>query len=166
MPNNPLIWNNTSWLLNLLNLLNLSKSLIYRNDYLTFYIAIWIRENVVGICKRLYKSRKCGYFYYLLTKHKVSHLFGLFLQRIMKDLFISHPAVKTSWWGTLWNFSIFLVAGRIKLLVYLQICHWISKQVFYRTEMLFFVLIPSYTYVSRSMELNLCTWECYWCIRV
>ena len=151
-------------MLNLLNLLNLSKSLIFRNDYLTFYIAIWIRENVVGICKLLYKSRKCGYFYYLLTKHKVFHLFGLFLQRFMKVLCISHPTVKTSWSRTLWNFSIFLVAGRIKLLVYLQICHWISKQVFYRMEILF--LHICYTYVSRSMELNLCTWECYWCIRL
>ena len=41
-------------------------------------------------------------------------------------------------------FSIFLLAGLIKFIVYLQVCHWLSKQVFYSTEIVFFVLIPRY----------------------
>ena len=62
--------------------------------------------------------------------------------------------------------DIFPLAGLIKAIVYLQICQRISKQVFHRTEILFFVLTPSYdyfgvTYVSRSIELNLCPSESY-----
>ena len=41
-------------------------------------------------------------------------------------------------------FSIFPLAGIIELMVYLKICHSISKQVFYRIEILFFILIPRY----------------------
>ena len=68
-------------------------------------------------------------------------------------------------------FSIIPLVELIKIMVHLQICHWISKQVFCRTEILFVVLIPRYgcfgvTYMSRSMELNLCLSESYPCIRV
>ena len=46
------------------------------------------------ICKRLYKSRKkCGYFYYLLNRHKIFHLFGLCLQRLMENLCTTYPTL-------------------------------------------------------------------------
>ena len=57
-------------------------------------LTIWIREEILVICKRLYKSRKkCGYFYYLTNKYTIFHLFGLFLQRFMENLCTIHPRV-------------------------------------------------------------------------
>ena len=61
-------------------------------------------------------------------------------------------------------FSMFPLAGIIKLMVYLKICQWMSKRVFYRTEYLLFVLISRFgcfgvTYVSRSMEPPPCPWD-------
>ena len=54
-------------------------------------------------------------------------------------------------------FSIFLLTRPINLMVYLKI---VLKQVFYMTEILFFVLMPRYycfgvTYVSSSLEPHL-----------
>ena len=111
----------------------------------------------------------------MLKKHKIFHLFGLSLQKFMENLCTTQPAVIAfmvrDFMALTGIFSIFPLAGLIKLMVYLQICHWISKQVFYRTEILFFVLIPrcgcfGVTYVSSSVELNLFPSESYWCIRV
>ena len=140
------------------------------------FIVYRIREEILVICKRQYKSRKKScYFYYLFNKHKIFHLFWLCLQRFMENLCTTHPAVIAFMVRDVMAlndiFSIFPLAERIKILLYLQICHWISKQVFYRTEILFFVLIPRYgcfrvTYVSWSIELNLCPSESYRRIRV
>ena len=128
------------------------------------------------ICKRLCKyRRRCGYIYYLLNKHKVFHLLGLCLQRFMEHLCTTHPTVIAFMVRDIIALnsisSIFPLAGLIKLMVYLQICHWRSKQVFYRTKILFFILIPRYgcfgvTYVSRSVELNFCLSECHRFIKV
>ena len=68
-------------------------------------------------------------------------------------------------------FSIFQLVEIIKLTVYLNICHWMSKQAFCRTEILLFLLIPRFgcfvvIYVSRSMRLHSYPWESYRCIRV
>ena len=127
-------------------------------------------------CKRLYKSRKkCEYIYYLLNKHKIFLLFGLCLQRLMENLCTAHPTAVAFMVRDIMAlngiFSILPVAGLFKPIVYLKICHWISKQVFYRTGILLFVLIPRYgcfgvTYMSNSVELKPCHWELYQCIRV
>ena len=132
---------------------------------------MWIREEILVICKRLYKSRKkFDYFYCLLTNHKIFHLFGLCLQRFIKNLCTTHPtaiAVKVGDIMALNNiFCIFPLAVLFKLMVYLHIYHWMSKQMFYRTEMLFLVSIPRYgcfrvTYVPRLIELNRCPSESY-----
>ena len=128
-------------------------------------MTLWIRQEILVICNCLYKSRKkCRYSYYLLNKHKIFHLFRLCLKRFMENLCATHPTVIAF---MVWDFmalngifNIFPLEGHIKIMVYLQIFHWVSKQVFYRREMLFFVLIPRYgwfpvTYVSMSVELNL-----------
>ena len=132
---------------------------------------MWIREEILVICKRLYKSRKkFDYFYCLFTNDKIFHLLGLCLQRFIKNLCTTHPtaiAVKVRDIMALNNiFCIFLLAGVFKLMVYLHIYHWMSKQILYRTEMLFLVLIPRYgcfrvTYVPRLIELNFCPSESY-----
>ena len=101
------------------------------------------------ICKRLYESRKkCGYFYYLLDKHKIFHLFGLCLQIFMGNLCTTHPTVIAFMVRDVMVlngiFSIFPLAGLMKFMLYLQICHCISKQVFYKTEISFFVLSLKY----------------------
>ena len=41
-------------------------------------------------------------------------------------------------------FSIIPLAGLIRLKVYLKICHWILKKVFYKTGILFFLYIYRY----------------------
>ena len=101
------------------------------------------------ICKRLYKSRKkCGYFYYMLNinRQEILDLFGLFLQRFMENLCTTHPTVIAFMVKHIIAlkgiFSIFALAGLIKFIVYLQDCHSPSKQVFYSTEIVFFILIP------------------------
>lgn len=43
-----------------------------------------------------------------------------------------------------WHFQHDPLAVHIKNKVYLEIYHWISNHVFYRTEILFFILIPKY----------------------
>ena len=62
----------------------------------------------------------------------------------MENVCAAHPAVIAVMIRDLMVlneiFSIFPLAGRIKPMVYLQVCHQISKQMFYRTEILFFVL--------------------------
>ena len=60
-----------------------------------------------------------------------------------------------SWPGTYEIKGVFQhppLAGLTKFIVYLQVCHWLSKQVFYSTEILFFVLIPRYD----CFELRMC----------
>ena len=87
----------------------------------------------------------------------------------------SHPSHSDSFHGqengTKWQFQHLPTGRHIELIVYLKICHWISKRMFYRTEILFFVLIPKFgcfrvMHVLRSMEPHPCPWEPYWCIRV
>lgn len=100
------------------------------------------------ICKRLHKARKkCSYFDHLHNKHKIFQLLGLCLQRFMDNLCTTYSTVTAFMVRKVMAIndisSIFALAGLIKLM-YLQICHWIWKQVFYRTEILFFVLIPMY----------------------
>ena len=89
---------------------------------------MWIREEILVICKSLYKSRKkCGYFYYLLDKRKIFHLFELCLQRFMENVCTTHPTVIAFIVRDVMAlngiFSIFPVAALIKLMVYLQIFH-------------------------------------------
>ena len=83
-----------------MNLLILWKWLIYRNDYLMFYIAISIREEVVVICKRLYKSKKNVVIFMIcsLNTRFFNCLDYVYMNLwFMKDLCISHPTVKLSW---------------------------------------------------------------------
>ena len=76
--------------------------------------------------------------------------------------------------GPPWTVSLDVrlpLAGFIKLIIYLKICHWILNQVFHRTGILFFVLVSMYgcsgvTYMSMSMELHLCSSNSYLFIRV
>ena len=115
------------------------------------------------ICKCLCKSRKkCSYFYYLPNICQTQD-FSLVWTVYIEDLCATYLTVIAFMVKDVMVlkgiFSIFPLAGLVKFMVLLQICHWISKQVFYSTEILFFVLIPSYfcfraTYVSRSIELN------------
>ena len=68
-------------------------------------------------------------------------------------------------------FSILQLGEIIERTVYLNICHWMSKQAFYKTEILLFLLIPRFgcfgvIYVTRSMRLHSYLWESYGCIRV
>ena len=131
---------------------------------------------ISAVRKILCKSKKaCGYFYYLPNKHKIFHFFRISLQRFMENLRITHLTVIVfivkDFMTLNGIFIIFQLAGFIQLMEYLQICHWISKQLFYRTESVFFDLIIRYgcfgvMYVSRSMELNICSSELYWYIRV
>ena len=61
--NNPFFWNRCILLVEFIEVTNFVKGLK------RLWI-IWIREEIMGICKRLYKSwKKCGYFYYLFNKH-------------------------------------------------------------------------------------------------
>ena len=92
----------------------------------------------------------------------------------MENLCTTHPTVIAFMVRDVMSlksiFSIFLLAGLIDFMVYFQICYWISKQVFYSTEILFFILSPRYGYfevrhVSRS-KLDFCPSESYLCIRV
>ena len=85
-------------------------------------LTIWIREEILVICKRLYKSRKkCGYFYYLTNKYTIFHLFGLFLQRFMENLCTIHPRVIAFMIRDVMAlkdiFSIFSLAGLVKFMV-------------------------------------------------
>ena len=124
------------------------------------------------ICKRLYKSRKkYGCFHYFLNKNKIFHLFRLCSQRFMEKSCKTHPTVIAFMVGVVTALNDIFSIFPLYISAYLQICHWISKQVFLRTEILLFALIPRYdcfkvTYVSRLMELNLCASEFYRCIRV
>ena len=82
---------------------------------------MWIRGEILVISKLLYISRKkCGYFYYLLNKHKTFHLFGLCLQRFMENVCTTHPVVIVFMVRDVMAlhglFSIFLLAELIKLL--------------------------------------------------
>ena len=91
-------------------------------------LTIRIREEILVICKRLYKSRrKCGYFYYLPSKHKIFHLFGLRLQRFMKNLCATHPTVVAFMVRDVIAlkgiFSIFPLAGLLKVMVLYTNCH-------------------------------------------
>ena len=57
-------------------------------------LIIWIRKEILVICKRLYKSRKkCAYFYYFPNKLKIFHLLGLCLQGFMENVCTIHPTV-------------------------------------------------------------------------
>ena len=155
----------TSWLLSLLKLLILFRWMKQFSKRLLKALTMWIKEEILVICKRLFKSRKkCDYFNYLLNKHKMFHLFGLCLQRFVEKIWTTHPPVIAFMVRGVMPlkciFSIFPLAWLFEFMVYLQICQWISKQVFYSTEILYFVLIPRYgcfrtAYVSRSIDLNL-----------
>ena len=125
------------------------------------------------ICKPLYRYwKKCGYFYYLNNKQKIFLYLRLCSQKFMENLCTTPPAVIAFMVRDVMAVkSIFPLAGLNDFMMYFQICHWISKKVFYSTEILFFVLIPRYgcfgvTYVSRSIKLDLCPSESYFCIRV
>ena len=88
---------------------------------------MWIRFEILVICKRLYKSRKkCGYFYYLLNRHKIFHLFVLCLQRFMENPCTTHPKVIAFMVRDLMAlndiFSIFPLAVLIKLIYNWCIC--------------------------------------------
>ena len=90
-------------------------------------LTIRIREEILVICKRLYKSRgKCGYFYYLPSKHKIFHLFGLCLQRFLKNVCTTHPTVIAFMVRDVIAlkgiFSIFPLAG-LKVMVLYTYCH-------------------------------------------
>ena len=133
----------TSWLLNLLKLLIFLKWLKGLWKRLLKVLTIWIRGEILVICKRLYKSRereRFGYFYYSPNNHKILHLFGLCLWRFMENLFTTHPTVITFMSRDVKAlkgiFSIFPTAALVKFMAYLQIYHWISKHVFYSTEIL------------------------------
>ena len=136
------------------------------------------------ICKRPYKcGKKCGYFHYLFQKHKIFHSFGLCLQRFMENFYATHLTVR-AFMVIKKHFQDLPTAGlafynlchlqrQLKLCknCYLQIFHWISKQVFYSTEIVFFVLITrcccfGTKYVSRSIEIRLSFSESYSCISV
>ena len=95
----------TSWLLNLLKLLIFLK---------------WLKQNLT-ICKRLYKSRKkCSYFYCLPNKHKIFHLLGLCWQRFMESLCTTATVIAFTVRDVMalkGIFSIFLLAGLVKLMV-------------------------------------------------
>ena len=89
---------------------------------------MWKREEILVICNRRYKFRKkCGYFYHLLNKHKIFHLLGLCLQRLIENLYATHPTVIALMVKDVMTlnaiFSIFSVARLINLLMYLKICH-------------------------------------------
>ena len=112
-------------------------------------LTICIRQKISLICKRLYKSRKkCCYFYYMLNKHEVFDVFRLCVQRFMEKLCVTPPTVTAFMIRHIIAlkgiFSILALAGFIKVILYLQVYHWLSKQVFYSTEIVFFVLIPRY----------------------
>ena len=51
------------WLLNLMKWVLFSKSMIYGNDYLTFYITKWVRKEIQVTGKGLHKYRRKCYFY-------------------------------------------------------------------------------------------------------
>ena len=131
-------------------------------------LTIWIREDILVIRKGLYISRnKCVYFYCLLNKHEMFHLFRLCLQRFMENICTTHPRetvfMARNVMALMGIFSIFPQAGLINFIVFLQVCHWISKPWFYSTEILLFVLIPRYccfrvTYVWRC-NMYICNHE-------
>ena len=136
------------------------------------FITIWSKKEILVIFKRLYKSRKKCYFYwldylyYLLNKQKNLHLFGLSLclWRSVENLCTTHllgVAFMVSAIISLNDsFSNCPMTGLIELTMYLNICFRMLKQVFCMTGILFFVLIPRYDCfgvmcVSRSMEQHL-----------
>ena len=134
--NNPFFEIDTSWLLNLLKLLIFLK---------------WLKrlqKQNLTMCKRLYKSRKkCSYFYCLPNKHKIFHLFWLCLKRFMENLCTAPTVIAfmvRDVMALIGIFSIFLLAGPVILMVLFIDLSLISKQVFYITKSLFFVLIPWY----------------------
>ena len=81
----------TSWLLSLLKLLILFRWMKQFSKRLLKALTMWIKEEILVICKRLFKSRKkCDYFNYLINKHKMFHLFGLCLQRFVEKICSFH----------------------------------------------------------------------------
>ena len=84
-------------------------------------LTIWIREEMLVICKLLYKSRKkSGYFDCFPNKHKIFHLFGLCLQRFMENLCTTSIVIAFMVRDIIvlkGIFSIFLLVGLVKLMV-------------------------------------------------
>ena len=84
-------------------------------------LTICIREEMLVICKRLYKSRKkSGYFDCFPNKHKIFHLFGLCLQRFMENLCTTSIVIAFMVRDIIvlkGIFSIFLLVGLVKLMV-------------------------------------------------
>ena len=115
-----------------------------------------IRKAILVIWKPLCKSiKECcfywlDYFFHLLNKRKIFHLFRRCFQRFMENLCTTHSTV-IAFMASI--SSIFPLVGLTKLMVYLKKCHWMLKPVFHRIGILFFLLLPSYgcfrvTYVN------------------
>ena len=120
--NNPSLWNRYTLIVEFTEVINFVEVIETIIETKLNLLTIWIREEILAICKPLYESRKkCSHFYYFLNKHKTFHLFGIRLQRFMENLCKKHPTVIAFMVRNVLAlkdiFSIFLLAVLVKFMM-------------------------------------------------